>query len=108
VHDWNTSETGAGSETTPGTSPLGSTGVVIGATIDMSAFGLTQASLAGTPILAPGFGHQGALLSDARRLFAEASDGLIVSASRSILSSGAAGVAAAITAQSRQIAEVLA
>jgi orotidine-5'-phosphate decarboxylase len=106
VRDWNTGETGAESETTPGS--LGSAGVVIGATIDMSAFGLSPDALVGTPILAPGFGHQGAMLADARRLFAEASDGLIVSASRSILSSGSAGVAAAITAQSREIAEVLA
>jgi orotidine-5'-phosphate decarboxylase len=93
VHDWNLTE-----------GPLGSTGVVIGATVGLADYGITPASLTNTPILAPGFGHQGALVSDARRLFGAASANVIVSASRSILAAGRAGVAEAIEAQSAEIA----
>ena len=91
---------------------MGSTGVVIGATVGMNEYGISPSALtssaAVTPILAPGFGHQGARLSDARALFGAASAGLIVSASRSILSAGPAGVADAIEAQAREIAGALA
>ena len=93
VHDWNSLE-----------SHLGSTGVVIGATVDLSDYGITPASLASTPILAPGFGHQGALVSDATRLFGAASANVVVSASRSILAAGPSGIAAAIDAQTAEIA----
>jgi orotidine-5'-phosphate decarboxylase len=98
VHDWNTAES----------SGLGSTGVVIGATVGLSDYGIPTGSLARTPILAPGFGHQGALVSDASALFGAASANVIVSASRSILAAGPAGIADAITAQSREIAEAFA
>jgi orotidine-5'-phosphate decarboxylase len=83
--------------------PLGSTGVVIGATIDMASYGIDTAALRSTPILAPGFGHQGALVADAPALFGAASAGLIVSASRSILAAGPDGVASAIDAQVREL-----
>jgi orotidine-5'-phosphate decarboxylase len=92
VHDWNTLE-----------DHLGSTGVVIGATVALADYGITPQSLANTPILAPGFGHQGALVSDATRLFGAASAGVVVSASRSILAAGPSGVAAAIDAQNAEI-----
>ena len=64
----------------------------------------SSASLASTPILAPGFGHQGALVSDATRLFGAASANVVVSASRSILAAGPSGIAAAIDAQTAEIA----
>ena len=98
VHDWNSTETASGAST------LGSTGVVVGATVALADYGITPPSLAVTPILAPGFGHQGALVSDATRLFGAASAGLIVSASRSILAAGPSGIAAAIDAQTAEIA----
>jgi len=98
VHDWNALETSA-----PGSSPLGSTGVVIGATIALGDYGITPGALAATPVLAPGFGHQGARVSDATRLFGAASVGVIVSASRSILMAGPASIAAAIDAQNAEI-----
>jgi len=98
VHDWNSTETASGPST------LGSTGVVIGATIGLADYGIETSSLAVTPILAPGFGHQGAIVSDATRLFGAASAGVIVSASRSILAAGPSGVAAAIDAQAAEIA----
>ncbi|KAA9110567.1 orotidine-5'-phosphate decarboxylase [Microbacterium rhizomatis] len=67
---------------------LGSIGVVIGATVDRAAFGLTDVVLAGTPILAPGFGAQGAQPGDLRRLFGYVASGVLASESRSILSAG--------------------
>ncbi|MCU1544560.1 MAG: pyrF [Microbacteriaceae bacterium] len=97
VRDWNSSEDG-----------LGSTGVVIGATIDMAEYGITPEALSGTPVLAPGFGHQGARVADVTRLFGAASASVIVSASRSILSAGPTGVAGAIGAQAREITEAFA
>jgi orotidine-5'-phosphate decarboxylase len=98
VHDWNSTETASGPAT------LGSTGVVIGATVDLADYGIAPSALTATPILAPGFGHQGALVSDATRLFGAASAGVVVSASRSILAAGPSGVAAAIEAQCTDIA----
>jgi orotidine-5'-phosphate decarboxylase len=97
VREWNSSENG-----------LGSTGVVLGATLDLAAYGIAPGSLAGTPILAPGFGHQGARVADATRLFGAASATVIVSASRSILAAGPSGVAAAIREQSLEIADAFA
>ena len=75
---------------------LGSVGVVIGATLDLAALGLTHASFAGMPILAPGFGHQGARIEQLPELFGAAAQNVLVSASRSILSAGPSGLEAAI------------
>ena len=75
---------------------LGSIGVVVGATVDRAAFGLTDVILAGTPILAPGFGAQGAEPADLGRLFGYVSSGVIASESRSILSAGPDRIAARI------------
>jgi orotidine-5'-phosphate decarboxylase len=76
-------------------------GLVIGATVDRAAFGL--AADASTPVLAPGFGAQGARLEDLRSLFPE--DRLVLaSASRSILQAGPDGVAAAIDAAVAELA----
>jgi orotidine-5'-phosphate decarboxylase len=102
VHDWNTSEISSDHGV------LASTGVVIGATVGLADYGITAEALSATPILAPGFGHQGALVSDATALFGAASANVIVSASRSILAAGPAGIADAIETQSREIAEAFA
>lgn len=67
---------------------LGSIGVVVGATVDRAAFGLTDIVLAGTPILAPGFGAQGAAPADLTRLFGYVASNVVASESRSILSAG--------------------
>jgi orotidine-5'-phosphate decarboxylase len=97
VQDWNR-----------GASPLGSVGVVIGATVDMAAYGIEASSLSTTPILAPGFGHQGARLGDVTTLFGAASAGVVVSSSRAVLGAGPKGIAAAIVAQNTEIAEAFA
>ncbi|GAA1653897.1 orotidine-5'-phosphate decarboxylase [Microbacterium flavum] len=70
---------------------LGPIGLVVGATVERRAFGLTDIVLAGTPILAPGFGAQGAEPEDLSRLFGYVASQVVASESRSILAAGAAG-----------------
>ncbi|WP_434969204.1 orotidine-5'-phosphate decarboxylase [Microbacterium sp. bgisy207] len=67
---------------------LGSAGLVVGATVDRAAFGLSDVVLAGTPVLAPGFGAQGAEPADLPRLFGYVAANVIASESRSILAVG--------------------
>ena len=75
---------------------LGPIGLVVGATVDRCAYGLSDIVLAGAPILAPGFGAQGAEPGDLGRLFGYVSSQVVASESRSILSAGPAGLAARI------------
>lgn len=87
-------------------SSLGSFGAVVGATLDLRSFALNldepnNAQL--TPILAPGFGAQGAELGDAKRLFGSASKQLIASVSRSVLKAGSKGLATAIEASANEL-----
>ncbi len=70
-------------------------GLVIGATIDRAAYGLEPH--ASTPVLAPGFGAQGARLADLHALFPPGAL-VLASASRSILEAGPSGLAEAIDA----------
>lgn len=80
------------------TGEWGSFGFVIGATVDWADAGI--AAFAPTaPILAPGFGTQGATPADLHRRFGAMSGAVIASESRSILSAGPAGLAAAIDAR---------
>lgn len=94
LEDINSVSTSAGSL-------IGSFGAVVGATQNLSASGLsviqTEAELT-TPILAPGFGAQGAALADARDLFQAGASRVIASVSRSVLTAGATGLQAAIDA----------
>ncbi|MFE1645041.1 orotidine-5'-phosphate decarboxylase [Microbacterium sp. P01] len=84
---------------------LGPIGVVVGATVDRAAFGLSDVVLAGTPILAPGFGAQGALPSDLPRLFGYVAAAVVASESRSILAVGPDRLAARITERAALYAE---
>jgi len=82
------------------TGTVGSVGVVLGATLALADFGIdvhAPASAVVTPILAPGFGHQGGNPSDLTSLFGGYAQGVIVSESRSVLSAGPAHVADEIT-----------
>ncbi|GMA27593.1 orotidine-5'-phosphate decarboxylase [Arenivirga flava] len=88
--------------------PLGSFGLVLGATVDLAAIGIDTASFGGAPILAPGFGHQGARLQDLRRLYGAASGQVLVSSSRELLSAGPDGLADAIARQTEEVAACLA
>lgn len=83
---------------------LGSAGVVIGATVPMSAAGIAPSQLRGVPILAPGFGHQGASAADLHRLFGEVAQNVLVSASRSLVERGPEGVRASIAALNDEVA----
>ena len=85
---------------------LGSIGLVLGATVDLASYGID--GLGNTPILAPGFGHQGARIADLAAIYGSAAPHVLVSASRSILAAGPSGLAAAIEAQAAAVAEALA
>lgn len=86
---------------------LGSIGVVLGATVDFANYGIARARIAGppaTPVLAPGFGHQGAPISEFGARYGEAAPFAIVTASRSLLSVGPDGLAEAITRHAGELA----
>ncbi len=85
---------------------VGSIGLVLGATVDLASYGIER--LGNTPILAPGFGHQGARIADLRAIYGSAAPHVLVSASRSILAAGPSGLAAAIASQAAEVAEALA
>ena len=70
---------------------FGSVGVVLGATVSLADFGIdihAPAAAIVTPVLAPGFGHQGANPTDLASLFGGYAQGVIVSETRSVLSAG--------------------
>lgn len=91
---------------------IGSFGAVIGATLNLSRFGLESLTaiqqVIPTPILAPGFGAQGAKLADVRTLYGTAANQVVASVSRSVLGAGASGLEAAILAAKQELAEGLA
>lgn len=98
VNEWNSENA---------SSPIGSAGIVLGATVDFGDYGIDLDSIAqspATPVLAPGFGHQGARFEQLPSLYRAAARFAIVSASRSILSAGPTGIAEAISTQSQEAA----
>ncbi len=89
--------------------PHGSFGVVLGATVSLGDYGISIDALAATPttpVLAPGFGYQGAEFSQIRDRFG-ASACVIISASRSVLQAGPQGIGAAMSQASQEIAACL-
>jgi orotidine-5'-phosphate decarboxylase len=78
---------------------LGSFGAVVGATLNFSASGITglqSVADSATPILAPGFGAQGANLSEVRDLFQSSANRVIASVSRSVTGGGKNSLSGAI------------
>lgn len=71
---------------------LGSVGVVLGATVRLADYGITTSDLAHTPILAPGFGEQGASLGDLPALFGAVRNNVVANVGRSVLRAGASGI----------------
>lgn len=71
----------------------GDVGVVIGATQDLEKFGVASIREQKTaiPILAPGFGYQGAKISGIKDMFGESADFVIPSVSRAIYEAGLGG-----------------
>jgi orotidine-5'-phosphate decarboxylase len=74
----------------------GDVGLVIGATRPLTDSGIDPQLLLSTPVLAPGFGVQGAKLSDVRAIFGVASASVLPTVSRSVLEAGPDGLMAAI------------
>lgn len=68
-----------------GAEPLGDVGVVVGATV---APGELDLSALNGPVLAPGFGAQGATVSDLRALFGPELEGVLPASSRDLLRRG--------------------
>jgi orotidine-5'-phosphate decarboxylase len=87
------------------TGEWGSFGFVIGATVDWHEAGIEPFAPA-APILAPGFGAQGATPDDLRPRFGPMSEAVIASESRSILSAGPVDLAEAITVRAAEYLEV--
>ena len=87
---------------------FGSFAAVLGATLQFKRFGLElEQSGVKTPILAPGFGAQGAELRDIRLIFGEASGQVIASVSRSVLQVGKQGLTEAIKRANEDLAKGL-
>jgi len=87
---------------------LGSVGVVIGATVDAVDYGITDDRLLRTPILAPGFGEQGATLSDLPELYGAVTPNVIANVGRGVLRAGAAGMRGELLRQAEELREALA
>ena len=81
-------------------SRFGSNGLVIGATVSLKSLGLDSINDSSetlrTPILAPGFGFQGARLEDALSIFGRLSSDVLYSISRSALRDGIKSVGNAV------------
>lgn len=96
------------SVTASGNALLGSFGAVLGATLNLQGFGLSEVlngqDIAATPILAPGFGAQGAELSASKQLFGLGSRQVIHSVSRSVLQTGPQSIPNAIDAANAELA----
>ena len=93
---------------TAGETRLGSIGLVLGATVDLPAAGVDVARLTTTPVLAPGFGAQGATFADLPRRFGAAAGSVLASVSRSVLSAGPSGLAAAVRRDAEEVRSCLA
>ncbi len=93
---WNLAEPG----------PFGGVGLVVGATLNLADFDLSydEAPEPALPILAPGFGAQGARLADTREIYGPLAPGVIVSASRSVLAAGPGNITGAIVSMTQEIA----
>src|SRR5690606_28429397 len=64
---------------------VGTAGVVVGATLRLADFSIDASLLEGLPILAPGFGAQGARLADLRAIYGPNASNALPSMSRELL-----------------------
>ncbi|OII16678.1 orotidine 5'-phosphate decarboxylase [Curtobacterium sp. MCBA15_013] len=90
-----------------GDQPLGDVGLVLGATLDLDDFGIDADTIGTSPILAPGFGAQGARIEDLRALYGARAEQVLVSESRGLLTDGPDGVAALVTDRADRIRAAL-
>jgi orotidine-5'-phosphate decarboxylase len=91
-----------------GDEPVGSIGVVVGATVQLRDYGLSSDDLVGLPVLAPGFGEQGGELTRVRELYGDATGSVIASTGRSVLSTGPEGIREALVRASGELGEAVA
>jgi len=77
-------------------------GVVVGATVDISSLDLDAAPTA--PILAPGFGEQGARLRDVRGLYGAAASRVLANVSRAAYADGPNGITGRLRALLEDVA----
>ena len=79
----------AAAELNRGAQPMGSVGLVIGATVGdaIAELGIDLAAVNG-PLLSPGVGAQGATPADVARVFGDATSNVLVSQSRGVLQAG--------------------
>lgn len=105
AEQWNRSE----QERAGAARSIGSVGVVLGATLRLRDFGIdTERPRTALPVLAPGFGHQGARIEDAASIFGTLGSALLANESRSILSGGPERLAARLADRANAIGEALA
>ncbi|GAA2838324.1 orotidine-5'-phosphate decarboxylase [Leucobacter komagatae] len=104
---FNAAESSAAGDT--GADSVGSVGVVLGATLKLADFGIDTAERVSPalPVLAPGFGHQGARIEDAAEIFGGIGHAVLANESRSILSGGGEGLAARVRDRAERITEAL-
>ncbi|RFA12810.1 orotidine-5'-phosphate decarboxylase [Subtercola boreus] len=90
---------------------VGNIGLVLGATKNLTDYGIDRDALAegpATPVLAPGFGFQGATFGDVRPVFGALTATTVVAVSRSVLAAGASGLASSIQNQAIELNDALA
>ncbi|OII13608.1 orotidine 5'-phosphate decarboxylase [Curtobacterium sp. MCBA15_008] len=90
-----------------GDQPLGDVGLVLGATLDLDDFGIDADAIGTAPVLAPGFGAQGARIEDLRALYGARAEQVLVSESRGLLTDGPDGVAALVSDRAERIRAAL-
>jgi len=81
---------------TGGAQPLGDVGLVLGATLDLDDFGIDGEAIGNAPVLAPGFGAQGARIEDLRARYGARAEQVLVNESRGLLGDGPDGVVALV------------
>jgi orotidine-5'-phosphate decarboxylase len=87
---------------------LGDVGLVLGATLDLDDFGITADDIGAAPVLAPGFGAQGARIEDLRGLYGSRAEQVLVNESRGLLVDGPDGVAGLVADRADRIERALA
>ncbi|MCS6565641.1 orotidine-5'-phosphate decarboxylase [Curtobacterium flaccumfaciens pv. flaccumfaciens] len=91
-----------------GDQALGDVGLVLGATLHLDDFGIDADAIGSAPVLAPGFGAQGARIEDLRALYGARAEQVLVSESRGLLTDGPDGVAALVADRADRIRTALA
>ena len=83
----------------------GSVGVVIGATVNHTRWGIDVDAAPDVPILAPGFGHQGVRIDQAPVLFGKALGRVFVTASRSVAGDSREGLQTRMAEHMKAVAD---